>query len=355
MRSHGKLVWWFVGIGWLVSASPCAGKPATAQAPRGVRTELLGCDLRGSAPVVSDVVVYRTAQGRTPVARFTGAPSALWLTKVPAGSSRLGIQTGIGTGSFRIRGYIDAARAPVVSKARLEIATGHLWIAKGQTVRVLESGKDRFRVEKRLTDPIDQSFEAWATCEQLELGAGRPSTSQVPGSALSYVLEAANIDLYDDWRAGRRVLTSLHRSPRGSGLLLFSTQSTEHWVRVRYFGGIEIDAWAPAGDLVALPPGEIADGSPAAAVESNRTLKLAEWKRETRTHAEVPIRIEAREQAPVVGVIEPNTDTVVVHEVAGWSSVMPRSIHVAPYNDGVFWVRTSDLEKADRPLGGGAR
>jgi hypothetical protein len=348
MRSQGKLVWWFLGMGWAVFASPCAGMAAGAPTPRATPAELVGCDLRGNAKVPSDVVIYLTAQGRTPVARFTGAPSALWLTRVPTGSSRLGIQTGTGTGSFRLRGYINAAEAPVVAKRRLEIAKGHLWIAEGQPVRVLEPGKEQFRVEKRLTDPIDQSFEARATCGQLELGAGRPSPSRVPGSALSYVLEQPSIELYDDWHADRKLLTSLHRSPRGPGLLLYSTQRAAEWVRVLYFDGVEVDAWAPSADLVALPPGEIADASPAAPVESNQTLKLAAWKREVRTLTEVSIRLEAREPAPVVGVIEPGTDAVVVNEVAGWSSVMPRSVHVAPYDDGVFWVRTSELEKATR-------
>ena len=177
----------------------------------------------------------------------------------------------------------------------------------------------------------------------------RPSPSRVPGTALSYVLEAPTIELYDDWRAGRRRLTSLQRSPQGAGLLVFSTQRTAQWVRVLYFGGVEIDAWVPSQDLVALPPGEISDGSPAAPVDVSRTLKLAEWMRETRTHAEVPIRLQAREQAPVVGVVERDTDTVVVNEVAGWSSVVPRSMHVAPYGGGGFWVRTGELDNAARP------
>jgi hypothetical protein len=355
MRSAGKLVWGFVGIGWLVSAAPCAGKPARTQVASRTPAELVGCDLRGSAQVGSDVVVYMTAQGRAPVARFAGVPSALWLTKAPAGSSRLGIRTGTGTGSFRIRGYIDAAQAPVAARARLEIADGHLWIAEGQTVRVLEAGKDRFRVEKRLADSIDQSFEVWAACGQLEIGAGRPLPSRVPGTASSYVLERPTIELYDDWRASRKLLTSLHRSPQGSSLLFFSTQRTGEWVHVLYFGGVEIDAWAPAGELVALPPGEIADGSPAVPVESNRRLKLAAWKREMRTNAEVPIRLLARERAAVVGVIEPGTDTIVVNEVAGWSSVMPRSMHVAPPGEGLFWVRTSELAKAARAPTAGTR
>jgi hypothetical protein len=355
MQPHGKLVWWFVGIGWLVWPWPCAGKSPGVRPRSRVPAEPVGCDLRGNATVASNVAIYLNADGQTPVARFTGARSPIGLAKVSAGSNRLGIRTGFGTGGFRIRGYIDLDQVPVISKSRLEIAAGHLWIPEGQKVRVMEAGKDGFRVEKRLVGPIDQSFEAWAACGQLELGAGRPSPSRVPGAASSYLLEEPTLELYDDWRAGRRQLVLLHRSPQGAGLLLFSTQRTGEWVRVLYFGGVEIDAWAPSGALEALPPGEIADGSPAASVESSRTLRLAEWKRETRTNAEVPIRLEAREQAPVVGVIERNTDTVVVNEVAGWSSVMPRSMHVAPYDGGAFWVRTGELDNAAHAPDAGAR
>jgi hypothetical protein len=347
MGSLGRLVLGLVGIGWFAFALPCAGETARAPTPSGSPAEPVGCDLRGSARMPSNVVLYWTVDGRTPVARFTGARSALWLTRVPAGSNRLGIQTGTGTGSFRIRGYIDAGQAPVVSKTRLDVTSGHLWIAEGQSVRVVQPGNGRLKVEKRLTDPIDQTFSAWATCHELALGAGwPPPPSRVPGTALGYVLREPTIELFDDWRASRKLIASLHRSSRGSGLLLFGTQRVGEWVRVLYFGGIEIDAWAPARNLVALPPGEIVDGSPSAPFDSNRTLRLAESTREIRPNAEVPIRLEARERAPVVGVIEPNTDTIVVNDMAGWSSVMPRSMHVAPYNDGAFWVRTNELETA---------
>lgn len=355
MGSRGRLVLGLVGVGWLGFALPCAGAPRKGEAPRAAPLEQVGCDLRGSARMPSNVIVYLSADGRTPVARFTGARSALWLTRVPAGSSRLGIQTGTGTGSFRIRGYIHAAAVPVVSKTRLDVTQDHLWIAEGQSVRVVESGKGRFRVEKRLTDPIDQTFTAWASCEQLALGPGWPSPSRIPGSALGHVLKQPSIELYDAWHASRKLVTRLHRSSQGSGVLLFSTRRMGEWVRVLYFGGVEIDAWAPARALVALPPGEIVDGSPTAPFEPSRTLRLAESTREIRSNAEVPIRVEAREQAPIVGVIEPDTDTVVVNDVAGWSSVMPRSMHVAPYNDGAFWVRTSELESAARGQDAGTR
>jgi hypothetical protein len=353
MGSRGKLAMGLVGVGWLALALPCAGETSKKPPLSGAPAEPVGCDLRGSAKVPSNVIVYLAADGRTPVARFTGARSALWLTKVPPGSSRLGIQTGTGTGSFRIRGYIDSAQIPVVSKTRLDVTKGHLWIAEGQGVRIVEPGAGRVRVEKRLSEPIDQTFSAWATCEQLTLGAGWPAPSRVPGAALGYVLRESKLDLFDDWRETRKLVTSLQRSSHGTGVLLFGTQRAGEWVRLVYFGGIEIDAWAPSRNLVALPPGEIVDAGPALPFDSNRVLKLAESARELRPNAEVAIRLEAREQGAVIGVIEPGTETIVVNDVAGWSSVMPRSMHVAPYNDGTFWVRTSELEAAARARDGG--
>ena len=53
--------------------------------------------------------------------------------------------------------------------------------------------------------------------------------------------------------------------------------------------------------------------------------------------------MKAGDSNPVVGRIEANTETYVLDIVAGWASVLPKSLNVTPHGDYQFWVKASEL------------
>jgi hypothetical protein len=115
---------------------------------------------------------------------------------------------------------------------------------------------------------------------------------------------------------------------------------------VEYHGDVEIRGWALARQLKALPRGETMDiqHGPVSKRQPPQ-LALASKPELIKTTAEVPIRSGAGDDKPVIGRIESGTETYVLDTVAGWASVLPKSLNVAPYGDHQFWVKASDLPK----------
>jgi hypothetical protein len=50
------------------------------------------------------------------------------------------------------------------------------------------------------------------------------------------------------------------------------------------------------------------------------------------------VRSRPAPDAPVVGVIEPATETLILDVAAGWASVLPKALNVAPPAERQFWV-----------------
>jgi len=42
-------------------------------------------------------------------------------------------------------------------------------------------------------------------------------------------------------------------------------------------------------------------------------------------------------------VVEADTEVYVMDTIAGWTKVLPKSLHVLPAGDLSFWVKSSDL------------
>ena len=109
-------------------------------------------------------------------------------------------------------------------------------------------------------------------------------------------------------------------------------------MRVRYYGAIGIDAWVKSGDVRLLPKGERVDEYvPAAQTETGR-LRIVESGRVVSVTELVQVRSRPAPDAPVVGVIEPATETLVLDVAAGWASVLPKALNVAPPAEHQFWV-----------------
>ncbi|HOU90937.1 MAG TPA: hypothetical protein PLU22_07825 [Polyangiaceae bacterium] len=321
--------------------------------PGGVRAETpaaapgsgsgAACAFEGLATLPPDLFIEDLPAGGKVIGRFTGGPTALRVSAFPPAGAlgRARVATGTGTGSFRLVGYAQADRIPLFATQPLPVVPGHLWIGDQREVRVVGSRGDRLEVELRLTEPFRQDFRTETSCATLSLAAGTPAGWDVPGDARGYVVAADQIELYDQPGRDRALVTVLSFA---NGTLLWSREAQDGFVHVEYHGGIVIDAWAKERHLRALPPGETRDAAaPPRRQPGTPQLRMDDIPREIVTRKEVSLRSGAAESAPVIGAIEPNTRTYVLDVVAGWASVLPRSLHVAPPDQGQFWASATEL------------
>lgn len=309
------------------------------------QSEQASCTLSGVASMPVNLAIYDKADGGSPIARFTGGDTALAVSDpFTQGGKRAQVRTGTGSGSFRIAGWTDASQVPVYTAVNVPIVSGSLWIAPHQLVEITASSGSRFKVKKRLTTPISQTFNTWAECSALTLSTGTTPGYDVPGNARGYVLRKDSAELYDGWQKDKTLVTVLAKAPEALGVLLWSEEQRGGFVRVTYRGEIGIDAWARASDLRALPRGETMDVQrPSVVKRSPPQLKLADNPRVAKTSKELVLRTAARDDGPSIGVVEANTELYVLDVVAGWANVLPKSLHVAPHGDGQFWVKNADL------------
>ncbi len=338
---------WVRLVGALAVGAFVAGRPGglRAEPPPTMPGSGKGvtCAYEGRATLPPDLFIEDLPAGGKVVGRFTGGPTALRVSAFPPGApaGRARVATGTGTGSFRLTGYTEVARIPFFSARPLEVVPGHLWIGERREVRVLGSQGDRVEVELRLTEPLRQTFRATTACNSLALEASSPAGWKVPGDARGYVVARDQVELYDQPGPDRALVTVLNLA---GGMLLWSRESREGFVHVEYHGPVVIDAWARERQLRALPAGETQDAAAPPVRQPGRPeLRLADIPREIVTRKEVSLRSGASEAAPFIGAIEPNTPTYVLDVVAGWASVLPRSLHVAPPDQGQFWASATDL------------
>ncbi|MCA9596780.1 MAG: hypothetical protein KC776_25870 [Myxococcales bacterium] len=307
----------------------------------------VSCTLRGMAQMPVNLAIYDKPSGGSPIARFSGGETALAASDFFAdGGKRVEIQTGTGTGSFRIAGYIDASKVPVFTKHRVSVISGNVWIAPNRSVSVLGGRGGKLKIQKKIDTPLNQTFSTWASCSSLTLDDNTPPGWTVPGHARGYVLKKDSAELFDGVGSDRSSVTTLYRAAGGTGVLFWSQERKGAFVNIEYHGDVEIRGWVRSRDLKALPRGETMDVQHGPVSKRKPPqLALAQKPDLVKTEKEIPIRIGAGEDKPVIGRIEADTETYVLDTVAGWASVLPKSLNVAPYGDNQFWVKASDLPK----------
>ena len=298
------------------------------------------CGLRGRAPMSSTTIV--TDAGGRPIARFSGAEASVvvagFSTAVPP---RARIETGVGQGGFRVRGFVDASKLPLATTEDVAVVPGHVWIGARRSVTVVEAASDKLRIEKKLTSPLHQTFSAFTSCRKLSFGNPVPPGWSPQGDARGFVLRGNSADLYD--AAQGKLVTSLYKAAGVPGVLFFGGEPNGAWVRVEYHGEVVFDAWAKTSELQPLPRGETMDQlAPSTSVRNAPRLALAAVPRVVKAPRELPLRAAARDGEPI-GVIEAGAETYVLDIVAGWASVVPRALDVMPPENGQFWVKKEEL------------
>jgi hypothetical protein len=298
------------------------------------------CAIRGRAFVPLDTTIT-DASGR-PIARFAGPETALVVSGLSTATTpRARIETGIGQGGFRVRGFVDARKLPLATTENVAVVPGHVWIGARRAVTVVGVSPDKLRIEKKLTSPLEQTVTAFTSCQKLALGTPVPPAWSPPGDARGYVLRAASLDLRDAPRG--TVVTTLYKAGAVPGVLFFGSEGAGGWVRVEYHGELVLDAWVAGTDVQALPRGETMDQLAASSsVRNPARLVVPGAPRVVKAPRAIALRASAKEGEPI-GVIEAGADTYVLDVVAGWASVLPRALDVMPVENARFWVRKEEL------------
>ena len=326
-------------IGFLTAAAALVGADRHVLAEGAEQS----CTVRGKATMPSTLSIYDKDQEGKVIARFTGAPTALVASSFPASAARrTAVETGTGSGSFRIKGFVDGRELPIYTANTVPVVANHVWIGTHQLVTIAGSSGGRLKVSRSASKPLKGNFTGTAACNAFTLTPGVAPGWNVPGNARGYVVKQSSIELFD--AANGAAIQTLSRSPDGGGILLWSMEQRGGWVSVEYHDDIVIEAWARAADLSGLPPGETMDQQRAPITQRGMPrLAVQESIRTVTTRQEIPIRTEPKDSARVIGRIEPDTETMVMDIVAGWASVLPKSLHVAPAPDEQFWVPSKQL------------
>ncbi|HEX7670741.1 MAG TPA: hypothetical protein VF395_14200, partial [Polyangiaceae bacterium] len=273
------------------------------------------------------------------IAHFTGAKVALSVSAFPDSSSGRAV---IETSGFRIKGFARARDLPVYTTRSVPVYAGHVWIGEGRRVAIIGGAPGRLHAERALTSPLSGNFHGWAPCDAFTLTERVPSGWSPPGGARGYAMARERISLYSAARGD--VVTSIERAGGGSSVLLWSMDREGAWVHVERHGDVLLDAWAKAEDLSPLPPGETMDQlAPSTTVPGTPRILVQGQSKTVRVASPVSIRAGATDAAGVIGGIEAGVEIMVLDTVAGWASVVPKTLTVAPSGSVQFWVRTKEL------------
>lgn len=298
-----------------------------------------GCIIQGEAPMGSSTQVYDQATGGKPIARFTGAEVKLTVTQFPESG---GHRARVSTSPFRLDGFVTASEIPVFTARDIPVHPGHLWIAGQRRVEILAAAKGKLHIQKKVHYPLQQTFQAWTPCETLTLTPGTPTGWAPNGNALGYVVKKDRLELFES-PAGSSV-AALSRATESPGLLLWSTHRHGAWVHVEYHGDVILDAWARAGDLSVLPPGETMDQLASASSQRGvPRLRVQGEPRVVKTSGKATLRTAGSETGQEIGQIELGAEIYVLDVVAGWASVLPKTLNVAPPDGGQFWAKATEL------------
>ncbi len=320
------------------SASPSAG-PSHVPAPPSEPGRR--CALDGTALFVPNTPIQSTG-GRV-IGRFSGVATHLAVTELTfASPPRARVTTGNALGSFRLHGYVAARDLPLFTTASVPIAAGHIAIGERRSVRVTGVSPDKLKIEHTAAAPLGRTFTAWTTCSALSLDPGTPPAWSPPGDARGYALKKDALELLDGPNGA--AVGAVYRAPGAASVLFFGGEQSGGFVHVERHADIVIDAWALASELSALPRGETLDqAEPAVTTHGAPHLALATEPRVVKPVHEVTLRAEARELEPPIGVIGADTETYVIDVMAGWVSVMPKSMDLLPPESGAFWAKKADL------------
>lgn len=329
----------------LVVASGGEPPEVAAQAAKRAPGAGPGCVIEGVTEMPPNLEIYDASSGGSAFAKFTGAKTTIKATSFPASTSeRVGVETGTGSGGFRLKGYTDGAKLPLYTKKLIQAKRGHVWINEAREVSFQQAKPGRLKVAKQVTSPMNQTFSGWGSCSDFTFTQGTTPAAEIEGKARAFVVKKDEVTLWSHWKKSERdEVVTLHNNS-SHGIVFWSTKSRNGWVQIHYHGEVVIEAWAKWNDLKPLPRGELQDELiPPQVKRSAPRLKVQGTPKNITTTKEHVIRIEPKQDGREVGVLEKNTETLVIDIVAGWASVLPKKLDVVPAGTNQFWVKADEL------------
>ncbi len=318
---------------------PATTKTVAAQIP---------CQIMGRPGMLFGVAVYNDAVDGKPIARFTGARTAMRVLELPRqASGRALIETGTGRGQFRVRGYLAVKDLPLYLNRPVTVVPSHVWLGAGYRIAFRNADAKVITVEMRMEFPFHQVFVAQTSCAALSLEAVRRPPAEIPGNARGYVLEKESLELFDRPSRDAEPIMWLQRGLVDPGPLFWSTERKGSWIHVELHEAVDISGWVKKRALRRLPKGELVDQfPPPTLISTGPRLKLGDDATLVKVSVAVDLLGEAKKNAPKIGQIEPETEVYIVDRVAQWVSVMPKSMHLAPPEGRQFWAPAAAFRPA---------
>jgi len=315
-------------------------READAADPQGSGAD---CSVKGKGVIEKGVTIYSAKEGGTAIAGFATQEITVEVSDFPAeATGRAKVKTGKGSGSVRIEGWMDPTKVPLSAKQDLAVVANHVWIGRGEAVKLRGSSPGKLHVDTTLSS-TQQKLSAKVACSNFSIGKVQADEFESPKSASRYVLKNKTLDLYDE--PSGSVIFTIEVPNAEAGVLLWSTESKSVFVRVKHFGQLVVDAWAKTGDLKPFPKGEMLDALNTSSMVSisPAKLKVDGSTKEVKVSKDVPIRLSANDKSASIGVIEDGAEVIVVDTMAGWSRVFPKNLEVIPPDGKDFWAKASDL------------
>ena len=295
------------------------------------------CELSGAPSLPLDTPIYAHDTGDAKNGRFTGMTTGLTVVELPELMPRRAhVISGTGRGGFAVNGWVSAEALPLYATTNLPVVAGHVWIQGSQRVEFDGRQHNQVRVQRTTTSPFSQTFSATTTCNNLSLVPIAAPPQEIPRFARGYSLDHNELAISNEPKGESTF--KLQRSTVTSSVFLYGMEKKEDWVRLRHFGVVGIDAWAKLSDVRLLPKGERVDEYIPTAQPDSARLRVVESGRVVTVTERVQLRLRPSPDAPVVGDIEPATETLILDVAAGWASVLPKGLNVAPPADRQFWV-----------------
>jgi hypothetical protein len=322
-----------------VAEAKAADAPAAAQAGSVTGPT---CVLKGTAVVPKGTQLFDAASGGRAIANFVGSPVPMQMSEIPAdpANGRAKLVTSTGSSSVRIEGYVPASAITVYTTRDLPVMAGNVWITSAQKVTLARATQDAVQVELAVAGTRSQRVKANAACDALALQRGTPVPVEVPPNGRGYLTKEATVEIFDRPN-GDAVFTLLMLE--GSSQLFWSTETKAGFVHVKSRSDLALDGWIRWKDLDPLKKGEMMDQyiPPSSAVVGAQLVIDKPPPVRTATK-EIAIRAKRDEKARPIGVVEAGAEIYVMETVAGWSNVLPKSLHVLPPDDGGFWIPSSE-------------
>jgi hypothetical protein len=315
---------------------------ATASGASGVTGP--ACLLKGTFPGPKGVEIFDAPAAGRAVAAFTGAWQPMTLADFPADPSagRARIRTTLGSGSFRVEGWVAPSAIAVFTTRDVPVYPGHVWISEAQRVKLVQAASGSLGVELRAAG--GQTVRATAPCDALGLQQGTPAAMEVPGNGRGYLSKGSAVELFDE--PGGAVLLAL-KVVEGAAQLFWSTESRAGFVHVKARGNLTVDAWARASSLDPLKKGEMMDQliPPTTAVAGAR-FSLDKPPRLVQATREIPLRARREDTERPIGAVEVGAEIYVLETLLGWTNVLPKNLGLAPAEGGGFWIPSSEAAKS---------